>query len=215
MSLVKKLSNFMADIGVDYAICGGHAIDMFLNKKTRPHKDLDVSIYWEDRDAVVQHMLYEGWDVYEPCGTAYLHKINDAANQKRIKTNIWCVKPTNQHYQFIEHEQDMYAVIFDNSEQVDLDYIEFLFNTRKDGMFVYERNHDVKIALDKAVFHVKDIPCLAPEMVLLYKSSAADSPDYQLDFDNAIKAMDATQLSWLKMSLSTMFPDGHKWLNAL
>jgi len=213
--LVEKLNIFIAGIGVDYAICGGHAIDLFLRKKTRPHKDLDVSVYWEDRDTIVKYMLNEGWDVYEPCGTAYLHKINNVTNQKRIKTNIWCVMLTNQHYKFTEHDKDMYAVDFDNSEQTSLDYIEFLFNTRKNGNFLYSKNHDIKIDIANVIFRVNGIPCLAPEMVLLYKSTAIDNPDYQLDFDNTIKKLSMEQSSWLKKSLSAMFPDGHKWLNTL
>ena len=213
MNLVNHLNDFMLKMQIDYAICGGHAIDLFLGKKTRPHKDLDVVVYWEDRDKVVQYMLDEGWDIYEPCGTAYLHKITNVADQKRVRSNIWCVKPSNKQYKFTEREKDMYEVDFNNSEQTDLDYIEFLFNTRKDGDFLYARNHDVKMGLDKAVFMVNGIPCLAPEIVLLYKSTAADEPDYQLDFDNAIKEMTEEQSLWLKESLVVMFPDGHKWLD--
>ena len=132
-----------------------------------------------------------------------------------VKSNIWCIKPTNQHYECIEHEKDMFAVNFDNSEQTDLDYIEFLFNTKTNEHFLYSRNHDVKLELNKAVLHIENIPCLAPEMVLLYKSTAADEPEYQLDFDNTLVKLDNGQLSWLKESLAVMFPDGHKWLNNL
>jgi len=211
MNLTEQLNHFMLNTKLDYAICGGHAIDLFLGTKTRPHKDLDVAVYWEDRDEIIRHMLGDGWDVYEPCGTPYLHKITDISDQKRVRSNIWCVKPTNRHYKFTEHEKDMYAVEFDNSEQIELDYIEFLFNTKSDGYFLYSRNHDVKIKLDEAVLHVGNIPCLAPEIVLLYKSTAADNADYQLDFDNAVVKMNVKQLLWLEESLEIMFPDGHKW----
>ena len=212
MDLINQLNSLMAETGVDYAICGGHAIDLFLGKKTRLHKDLDVAVYREDRDKIVQHMLNEDWAVYEPCGTAYLHKINTVADQKRIKANIWCVKQSNQHYRFKEHEKDMYAVDADNSEQTELDYIEFLFNSRKDGNFLYAKNHDVKMNLVNAILKINDIPFLAPEIILLYKSTMADNPDYQLDFDNALTAMGREQIEWLKNSLSVMFQNGHKWL---
>ena len=214
MDLILQLNKFMLNIGLDYALCGGHAIDLFLGRKTRPHKDLDVVTYWEDRDRIVHYMLNQGWDVFEPCGTEYLHKINNVSDQIRNRANIWCVKPSNQHYKFTEHEKDMYAVDFDNSEQTELDYVEFLFNTQNDGHFLYARNHDIKLAYDKAILKIKDIPCLAPEMVLLYKSTAADDADYQLDFDNASSEMSEEQLVWLKKSLSTMFPQGHKWLGS-
>lgn len=214
MNLIHQLNDFMRNMGIDYAICGGHAIDLFLGKKTRPHKDLDVMVYWEDRDKIIRHMLNRCWNVYEPCGTAYLHKINDVENQKRIKSNIWCVKQTNMQYKFVEHETDMYAVEFDNTEQIELDYIEFLFNLRQNRYFLYARNNDVKMSLDNAIHIVNGIPYLAPEIVLLYKSTMANNSDYQLDFYNASQEMNAEQSAWLKNSLTTMFPDGHKWLES-
>jgi len=215
MDLPKQLNDFMVSIGVDYAICGGYAIDLFIGVKTRPHKDLDVIVYWEDRDKIVQYMLDNGWGVYEPCKAPYLHKINDLSSQKLMQDNIWCIQQTNPHYKFTEHDKDMFAIDFDNSEQTELNYIEFLFNTRKDGYFLYKRNHDIKIKLNDIVFYANDIPCLIPEMVLLYKSTMAENPDYQLDFDNAIKEMTLAQRLWLKEALAVMFPDGHKWLNNL
>ena len=215
MNLIKQIDCFMIKTKLDYAICGGHAIDLFLGKKTRPHKDLDVVIYWEDRDKIVQHMLNEGWDIYEPCGTQYLHKITKISDQMRVKSNIWCIKPSNQHYKCTEHENNMFAIDFDNTEQTELDYIEFLFNTRVEGYFLFSRNHDVRLKINQSVIHVNNIPCLFPEIVLLYKSNASDDSDYQLDFDNATKEMSLEQLSWLKEALVTMFPDGHKWLNSL
>ena len=157
-------------------------------------------------------MLYEGWDIYEPCGTEYLHKINHVTDQKRIKTNIWCVKKSNRHYNFIEHETDMFSVNFDNTEQVELDYIEFLFNTQKDGYFLYARNNAISMDLGNAIMNINGIPCLAPEFVLLYKSTAANVPEYQLDFSNAISKMNGQQKEWLNDGLSIMFPAGHMWL---
>jgi len=205
----------MEQTAIEYAICGGHAIDLFLDVKTRPHKDLDVSIFQEDRDKIISYMLNKGWDIYEPYGTEYLHKINNIENQKRLKLNIWCVKPNNPHYIFTEHENNTYDVIFDNSEQSKLNYIEFLFNTQNDGKFLYSRNHNIGLNLDEAILQDRGIPYIAPEMVLLYKSTAIDNFDYQLDFENASIKMNDKQLMWLKDSLQIMFPNGHKWIDSI
>ena len=212
MDLIHSLNNFMLDTGIDYAICGGFAIDLFLGEKTRPHKDLDVVVFWEDRDRIVEYMLRNKWDVYEPCGTEYLHKINNINSQKRLRSNIWCVKPDNKHYTFLEHDKDMYSVEFDNSEQTELDYIEFLFNTRSEGYFLYARNHDIKLELNTVICKMDNIPYVAPELVLLYKSTAAEQAEYQLDFENALSKMNERQLKWLNESLKIMYPTDHKWL---
>jgi len=213
MDLIVKLNNFVMDMGIDYAICGGHAIDLFLGHKTLPHKDLDVAVFWEDRDKIIQYMLNDGWEVYEPCGMEHLHKINSIHNQKRVRSNIWCVKPNNPRYTFIEHDIDMFAVEFDSSEQTDLDYIELLFNTRSGKNFLYARNHDIKIKLETAILNTDDIPYLAPELVLLYKSTATDEAEYQLDFDNTLSKLNNEQVSRLENASRIMFPDGHKWIN--
>ena len=209
-----RLSQFMAGMGVDYAICGGHAIDLFLGRKTRPHKDADVAVFWEDRDNIVRQMLDGGWELYEPCGAEGLHKITNVGEQRGIKANIWCVQRGNSHYQFTALGKDMYAVTGDDSEQTELDYIEVLFNTRRDGKFLFARNHDIKMSLTDAVALAEGIPYLAPELVLLYKSSAADVPAYQLDFENAVPRLTAEQASWLKNALMILYPGGHPWLEA-
>lgn len=212
MDLLDQMNRYIAGIGVDHAICGGSAIDLFVGHKTRPHKDLDVAVYWDDRDAIVRYMLDQGWDVYEPCGGEVLHKTCDVRGQRRVKSNIWCVRPGNPHYRFVEQGQGMYTVHFDDSEQSELDFIELLFNHRKDGFFLYARDQEIKLALNRAVLWHGDIPCLAPELVLLYKSTAVSNPDYQVDFDNAAPKMDQEQMAWLEQSLTHMYPDGHRWL---
>ena len=207
-----RLNEYIRHIEIDYAVCGGSAIDLFVGQKTRPHKDLDVSVYWEDRDKIVQYMLDDGWDIYEPCGSEHLHKINNIKDQKRVKSNIWCVKHTNPHYKFIEQDKDMYSVSFDGSEQTQLDFIEYLFNNRDSEHFIYTRNHSIKRELKNAILKAKDVMYLAPEVVLLYKSSALNNPDHQHDFDISIPKMNKSQIEWLKNALVKMFPEGHEWL---
>jgi len=215
MDLIVKLNNFVKGMEIDYAICGGHAIDLFLGYKTRAHKDLDVSVFWEDRDKVVQYMLNDGWDVYEPCGTNHLHKIYDIHNQKRIESNIWCVKPNNPRYTFTEYEKDMFAVEFDTSDQTDLGFVEFLFNTRNDEYFLFAKNHDIKLKLETAILKTGDIPYIAPELALLHKSNRTNITENQLDFDNTLHNLDGEQVKWLENALHIMFPEGHKWCDAI
>ena len=210
-----ELGNFINPLGIDYAICGGYAIDLFIGKKTRSHKDIDVAVYTKDRDKIIKFMLNNNWSVFEPCGTDFLHKINAINDQKRIKSNIWCIKENNQHYKFTEKRNGMFSIEFDNFEQNKLDYIEFLFNKCCNDYFYYSRNNDIKIKLDSCIMKSNNIPFLAPELVLLYKSTASDETEYTLDFNNSIKKMNINQLMWLKNSLKIMFPNGHIWLNDL
>ena len=36
--------------GLPYVVCGGFAIDLFLNRKIRRHTDFDITIFKEDRN---------------------------------------------------------------------------------------------------------------------------------------------------------------------
>lgn len=215
MDLFYLLNDYLKKIEVDYALCGGSAIDLFIGQKTRPHKDLDVSVYWEDRDEIVQYMLEHGWNIYEPCGYQYLHKITNIKEQKCVKSNIWCIKHNNPHYKFVEHEKEIFTVNFDGSEQTKLDFIEFLFNNHDSEHFIYARNHSIKRELYKAIIKSNDVCYLAPELVLLYKSNALNNPDYQHDFDNVLPKMNENQITWLENALVCMFPDGHEWIRKI
>ena len=216
MKLIQELAEFMSDLGVFYAVCGGHAIDLFIGEKTRPRKDLDITLFWEDRDEIIRHMLSEKWDVYEPCGDAdsgFLHKINDVTVQRREKDNIWCVKPGNRSYKFDVCENGLFSVKFSGGEQTELDFIEVLFNTHKDDELLYKRNHAIGMRITDAVCEADGVPYLAPELVLLYKSPYAKNADYRSDYENAVKKMSAEQVRWFRRALGVMFADGHEWVD--
>ena len=212
MDLIHLLNDYLREIEIDYAICGGCAIDLFIGKKTRPHKDLDVAVYWEDRDKIVHYMIEDRWILFEPCGNDYLHKINSISEQKSVKTNIWCVRYNNPHYKFFEYDKEKFKVNFDGSEQIKLNFIEYLFNYHDNEYFIYASNYSIKREYHKAILKNDDIFYLAPELVLLYKSTAINNPDYQHDFQNTLPKMNEDQISWLKNALLLMFPGGHEWL---
>ena len=211
--LLSKLNSFLQLIGAEYVVCGGHAIDLFIGQKTRPHKDLDISMFWNDRDQVINYLLRLEWMVFEPIGTEHLHRISNEVSQQRLRSNIWCILPSNQHYQIVEHDDDMYSVTHDDNEQTELDYIEILFNRQENGYFLYSRNRDVKRAMDMAILHNHGIPYLAPEIVLLYKSTSPDAFGNQGDFSITIPLLSQNRKNWLLEALKTMYPNGHIWLN--
>lgn len=217
MDLIGQANDFMKWLNVRYAFCGGHAIDIMIGHKTRPHKDLDFAVFWDDRDLIVSAMLEAGWNVLEPCGGGLLHKISSVQDQRRMKSNIWCVHPANPHYRLTETEweKDVYTSAFDGSEQMELDFMEFLFNTEQDGFFLYSRNNDVKREMSHAVLKKDGIPCLASEVILLYKSNALDQPGYREDFDHALPLLSGESRQWLKDAIGQLYPSGHEWYGVL
>jgi len=211
--LLIECNDLLKDGGFDYAFCGGFAIELFLDKTVREHGDIDISAFWDERDKIILFMQSLGWRVYELCGSGKAHYITDIANQIKAKRNIFCMTNDCEIVSLTStDEPDMFIVDFDQKGQDKLTFIEFLFNNTDNDRFLYARNHDVSLPLSQAILSRHEIKYLAPEMVLLYKSTDTEREGYQLDYDLAIQAMSAEQKIWLKNAIKTMNPCGHKWL---
>ncbi|HBL84391.1 MAG: hypothetical protein A2Y17_04810 [Clostridiales bacterium GWF2_38_85] len=213
--LITECNNLLKNQGFDYAFCGGHAIDLYLGKETRPHGDIDISAFWEDRNKIIAFMQSQGWIVYEAMGGGVVHLITDTADQKLIKLNIFCVREGCPFFHAELVENDMYRCDIEHVEQTSLDYIEFLLNKRDDSHFIYSRNKDVRLELDKAILKNRNIRYLAPELVLLYKSIDLIRVENQQDFNATLPHLTADSKLWLKNALQTSFPDGYEWIDRI
>lgn len=212
-NLVHEANNLLKNGSFDYAFCGGHALDMFLGYESRVHGDIDICAFWEDRDKIIEYMISQGYKVYEMLGGGRAHPITGTSNLIRLKKNIFCCLedcPLVKTYP-IEEDGNCWMEFF-HVGQTKLDYIEFLFNNKSDSRFEYVRNPEITLELDKAICFSDDIPYLAPEIILLYKSTDIDRQGYQQDFELAYKAMSDEQKQWLQSALKREFPNGHKWI---
>lgn len=201
----------------EWAVCGGLGIDLFLGYESRRHGDIDILVYWKDRDDIIRSMWEEGYQVYEMLGGGRVHHITDIQDQKYEKRNIFAMledcgivhlTPTG--------EKDIYDNSFSHEGLGKLDFIEFLFNDRDEDWFYYARNKAVKRELSQAILHREaqgaTIPYLAPELLCLYKSTDTEREGYGQDFELAYARMNQEQREWLQEALRTMNPDGHKWI---
>lgn len=214
--LIIDVNNLLRGHGFDYAICGGFAIDLFLDIETRKHGDIDVLAYWNDRNAIISYMQSIGWDSYEMCGGGKVHHITDINDQFLLKRNIFCIKLDCDLVQFEDsNDKDIYFINFDHKGQEKMNFIEFLFNDKTETHFLYARNENVKREINKAILFNDEISYLAPELILLYKSTDTERTENQADYDNAIQKMSQAQKEWLINALKIMNPKGHKWISAL
>jgi len=214
-NLLLECNELLKNQGFDYAFCGGHALDIYIGKTTRPHGDIDISAYWEDRNKIISFMQSQGWVVYEAMGGGKIHLITDTNDQKLIKLNIFCVKEGCSFFHAELTENDIYKCEIDHVEQKQLDYIEFLFNKHTDDEFIYSRGNDIRLDIDKAILYKNDIAYFAPELVLLYKSTDLTRAENGQDFDTIIKYLPDENRKWLKDALMKAFPDGHEWIEKL
>ena len=91
--------------------------------------------------------------------------------------------------------------------------LEFLLNDCDDSDWVYRRDPRIRRGLDAAILWRNDIPYLAPEIVLLYKSPTPRPTD-EADFRAVAAALSSEQRAWLSRAIA-ISNSAHHWLPEL
>jgi hypothetical protein len=198
-TIKSQLVQLFANANFTWGVCGGLAIDFFVDKHTRDHKDIDLFSYYEDRNNIINFMLQNGWRVFEACGGGIQHELTEP-NSEDIRLSLYCMQASNNDYSFIQcstkdleifryrkdaltikyleelyrSDTNMGYMVHDEKIQTKLDYIEFLFSDHSQKMLRYVDNAEAEIVWDNAILNRDGILYMCPEMVLLYKTGIVD-----------------------------------------
>jgi hypothetical protein len=177
----------MRHFDAPWAIAGGWAIDLYLDRHTRPHADVDIAILRED-----QRQLWTG---LRPRGAEYV----DSGVLRRWNPDAWLALPTHE----------VYVTTADGSR------LEILLNEHDPARreWVYRRDPLVRRALDRTFRRTRDVPYLAPEVVLLYKSKSPRPCD-EADFAATMPVLETEAREWLRTALDSTTPR-HAWASAI
>lgn len=52
-----------ASAGFSPLLCGGFAIDAYLGKVTRKHKDIDITVSFHDMIECIRYLKSKGWEI--------------------------------------------------------------------------------------------------------------------------------------------------------
>lgn len=209
--LLTTTNTFMKNAHIPWAICGGFALDLFLEKDIRTHSDIDICVFEKDRDKILHYMLQNNWIVYEFRGQGKVRPL-DVALSSETGRNLMCTNGECDIVKFYpcEDENLLYYEFFHTGIK-EFNYLEFLFNTTNEDYFVFDKNRGIKREISKAILFNNGIPYLAPEIVLLYKSSRSENTEYHYDFEQTHLHMDDEQKMWFSQSLDVLYPNGHIW----
>jgi hypothetical protein len=131
-----------------WCICGGWAIDLFVNRVSRSHKDIELAIWRTDQLALRSYLAPQGW-TFEKAVQGELLPWADSE---------WLDLPIHE--------------IHGKNPNTPLDRIEILLNEVWNNQFLFRRELSITHSLDTAIVESElGIPILAPEIVLLYKPS--------------------------------------------
>lgn len=189
--IVRSAVRNFDDYLLPWAVCGGWAVDLFLDRITRPHKDVDFVVFRRDQLVIQEHLLARGWT------------LEKAANGQLIPwaPNEWISLPVH--------------VIWCKNPKRSPDFIELLFNDVDEVNFYHRRDASITLPAGKMIVpSPSGVPILAPEIVLLYKSGRPEDESAATDFRNLSAWLSRDACNWLATALRKSDP-GHVWLEAL
>jgi hypothetical protein len=180
-----EAAGFLSALRAPWWIAGGWALDLFVGKQSRPHKDLDIGVL--RRDVMTVLSALPSWAIFE-AKDGLLTRLS-AGSAPRIEVNsLWCRRADDQDWTF-----------------------ELMLDSCEDDRWVFRREPAIRRPLSLAVRRdVAGIPFLAPEIQLLFKARATRAED-QADFVHVVPRLDPEARSWLKIALTQIDPH-HPWL---
>ncbi len=175
----------MQGSGLRWYVAGGWAIDLFLDRETREHEDLEVAVPARDFRSV--EALFPEMDFWVPRGERRLAPATD--------TTL-----AGDSHQTFAAERSVGLWRFD------------VFREPHDGdTWICRRDTSIRRPYaDIVASTASGIPYLLPEVVLLFKAKAARDKDLA-DLAVARPRMTETQLGWLGRALAQVHP-GHAWI---
>ena len=223
-NVITESCNLIKKSGLQYVVCGGFAVDLFLNKKIRQHTDFDITIFDENKKEILDFMLKQGWEIYDHIwdneGTDELVPIKSADDEKALALNmVWAVKPgcTLLTIQPKEGEDGIFVYKMTSRDIKNADFIEICFDRKENNNFIYNKKVNITRTLDKAILHYNDIPYLSPEVTLYHKSDPVylTWPKTIFDFYHIAHLLDDESRDWLIKALEITYPNGHEWIKRL
>ncbi len=179
------------DFPYPWHICGGWALDMFLGRVTRVHHDVDVEVSRADQLALQQYMTTRSWKMVTPF-------------EERLQPWPMHMRLEMPRHQVHAHRRGA--------------FIDFLLADLDGGVWRYRREPSIIRDMSRVGLRsTEQIPFLAPELVLLYKSKTTSGKERikdKADFEEVYLSLEPERRGWLRWALLATDPS-HPWVERL
>jgi hypothetical protein len=183
-----ELARRLNGICQPWCIVGGWALDLWHGYQTRDHDDLEFTILRDDFNSF-RHVL-KGMGFYT-VGDGVVEHLPDNQEPPAAIYQVWC--------------QD----IHERCWRVDM-----MLEPGTPDSWVYKRNPAiVRPRADMVTTTSDGIPYLKPAAILLFKAKHRRPKD-EIDFENALPKLEASERAWLKTCIDATHP-GHEWVQML
>lgn len=185
-SAIERAVSLMNEFDAPWGIAGGWALDLFAGHESRTHADVDIAILRADQQQLRSRL------------SGRVEKV--VARQFAAWAAAEVLEPP-------VHE--IHATWRDGYQ------LEFLLNEKDDATneWVFRRDSRIRRSLDAAFLTRREVPCLAPEIVLLYKAKSPSARD-DADFQTVLPHLTQEQRGWLGEALDVTIPR-HRWASIL
>ena len=178
---------------------GGWAIDVWLGRQTREHRDVDLVVLTQDQAAIRHH--FEGWE---------FRLARTGGSFER-----WDGVPVElPFHQFWARRRPAPDVVEPFVFCADPTFVEFLLEQSDEDVWVYRRNPSIRAPMDRFGTFAGGLPVVTPEVQLLFKAPGPDYRDNAHDFKVALPELDHDARAWLRSALETAHP-GMPWIERL
>ena len=163
-------------------VAGGSAIDLFVGRETRRHKDIEIAILRRDQLTLQRHLAGWQFEFFLPYTTG---------ESRPWSEGTWLESPIHEIHGRVDNVPPL----------------EILLNESDGSDWVFRRDHRVRRPLTElsAAATADSVPFLAPEIVLLYKA-AEPGPADEADFRAVRRSLDGHQRQWLAEALQKAYP---------
>ncbi len=184
----EEVAPYFLAASVPWWIAGGWALDLFLGRQTREHRDLDVAVLRHDCARLLAAL--RGWEIFE-ARNGVLSRLPAASAPRDEVNSLWC-RPAGA---------TSWA-------------LEILLDAGGGSLWLFRRQPEIQRPLTEIIRRTtRGLPHLAPEIQLLYKARTP-RPQDQDDFARVAPQLDAPAKKWLRESLHSMQAT-HPWLDFL
>jgi len=189
-----RIATLLAHFQRPWFVAAGWAVDLYLGRVTRQHKDLEIAILRCDQHALRRYL--KDWE---------FKKVKRVSGESEGRLEPWS---EDESLKLPTHE------IHTQSGDGGLTRLEILLNECSGQDWIFRRNPEITrpvslIGLRSPI----GVPFLAPEIVLLYKAKNPKADD-EADFNSVRQLLAEEPRAWLRWAIETCH-SGHPWLSEL
>jgi Aminoglycoside-2''-adenylyltransferase len=177
----------LADVVAPWCMLGGWAIDLFLQRETRHHEDIEIGVAAPFYSTVL-HQL-DGYALYS-VGGGVLKRLAPAEGLSGGKHQCWVLDESAGKWR-----------------------LDIMCEPGDHKIWAFRRDPRICAPRSQMVAESDGIPYLRPEGVLLFKAKAMRPKDIA-DFANCLPLLSRESRQWLRDALTLVHP-GHSWIAAL